>query len=57
MKKIKKVMKLDAIMNRSSLTKSEMKSIKGGFACYCGSTYKGEYSSPSQCCSDCGISC
>lgn len=57
MKKVNKVMKLDAIINRSSLTKNEMKAIKGGFACYCNGTYKGEYNDVSACCSACGVSC
>lgn len=32
-----------------------MRSVQGGFACYCGTTYKGEYSSISACASACGV--
>lgn len=32
-----------------TLSRSEMKSINGGFSCYCGSIYKGEYSSVQAC--------
>lgn len=41
--------------NLKKLTRENMKSVQGGFACYCGGTYVGEYSSISACASRCGL--
>ncbi|WP_131707532.1 bacteriocin-like protein [Chryseobacterium angstadtii] len=42
--------------NLKKLTRENMRSVNGGFACYCGSVYKGEYTSVSACASACGVS-
>ncbi|WP_409017691.1 bacteriocin-like protein [Chryseobacterium sp. 2987] len=42
--------------NLKKLTRENMKSVQGGFACYCNGTYKGEYSSVIACVNDCGVS-
>jgi hypothetical protein len=41
--------------NLKKLTRENMKSVQGGFACYCNGTYKGEYSSVSACAGACGV--
>lgn len=50
-------MNLDSVLMKASLSQREMEAVKGGFKCYCGTTYKGEYTSTSECCKDCGITC
>lgn len=42
--------------NLKKLTRENMRFVNGGFACYCGTKYKGEYTSVAACASDCGVS-
>ncbi len=42
--------------NLKKLTRESMKTVQGGFACYCGTKYMGEYSSITACANDCGVS-
>ncbi|MDV7696765.1 hypothetical protein N6B72_07530 [Chryseobacterium soli] len=42
--------------NLKKLTRENMKSVQGGFACYCNGKYMGEYSSVTACAGACGVS-
>jgi natural product precursor len=49
MSSTKKMSKISSILPKQTLTKNEMKAVRGGFSCYCGTRYVGEYSSVQAC--------
>lgn len=53
MSKTTKMKKIDSLLAKQKLSRNEMKSVNGGFSCYCNGKYVGNMNSVSSCWNAC----